>query len=135
MHRCIVEVNDRSMTMKKLFTGLAATTLLMAIQPVFADQEGVLDRKGDRIENRLDRRGDIADNKLDRQGSRINRQMDYRSDRAAEYGYGQRAEHLDMRGDRIERRLDVRGDVINRRLDRQGRFVDRRLDVAGRRRS
>lgn len=68
-------------------------------------------------------RGERIGHHLDMKGDRIERRLDRRADRAADRGHYRKAYRLKQKGDRINRRLDRKGDRFERRYERRSHFA------------
>ncbi len=84
-----------------------------------------------KIQDRLDHKGDVIDQRLDQKGSNANQWLDQKSDWASEHGKEGLANHLDRKGNRIDKRLDRKGNKINRQLDRKGNKIHRKMHNTG----
>ena len=89
------------------------------------------DGPGQKIQDRLDDKGNVIDQRLDQKGSNANHWLGQKSDWASEHGKEGLANHLDRKGNRIQKRLDRKGNKINRKLDRKGQKIERKMHNTG----
>ncbi len=101
---------------RKCTVGIFSLLIFLPGATALAHEDG----PGQKIQNRLDYKGDV-----------IGQRLDQKSDWASEHGKEGLANHLDRKGNRIEKRLDRKGNQINRKLDRKGRKIHRKMHNTG----